>query len=58
MAIRIRIIDGKLKALCAAEYPEQLGDMYLDDNVHHALSIKFHNDFVEEGCMNGEKWGE
>ena len=56
MAIRVRKVNGELKALCAAECPRQEGDLYLDDAVHHALSIKFHNDFVEEGLIDGEKW--
>jgi len=58
MAIRIRKIKGGLIALCAAEFVAQDGDLYLDDNIHHALSIKFHDDFVEEGVINEEKWEE
>ena len=55
MAIRIRIIDGKFTALCAAETQHEDGDTYLDDNMHHALSAKFYNDFVSEGLINGER---
>ena len=45
MAIRVRKIKDKLVALCAAEYQEKEGDIYLDDNVHHALTLKFMADF-------------
>ena len=41
MAIRIRKVDGITIALCAAETNEKLGDLYLDDSIHHALSTKF-----------------
>lgn len=51
MAIRIRIIDGHMVALCAARTKPQKGDIYLDDNVHHALSSKFAMDFYEEGFL-------
>ena len=52
MAIRIRLISGEYKALCAAESEEQKGDLYLDDNVHHALNIKFYDDYLEEGLID------
>ena len=58
MAIRLRNVNGKLVALCATETEKLKGDLYLDDNVHHALSIKFHNDFVSEGLIQGGKWEE
>lgn len=51
MAIRVREIDGKLVALCAAEYEAEDGDLYLDDVVHHALSNKFYGDFVKMGFI-------
>jgi len=46
MAIRIRKVDGHLVALCAAETKAKVGDLYLDDTVHHALSIKFYADLI------------
>jgi len=55
MAIRIRIAKGKTMALCAAETKPEEGDLYLDDNIHHALSQKFHDDFVCEGLIEGDK---
>lgn len=41
MAIRIRKINGHLVALCAAKTKPEEEDIYLDDNIHHALSAKF-----------------
>jgi len=52
MAIRIRFINGEKVALCAAKSSPQLGDLYLDDNDHHALTIKFTEDFKKEGLIN------
>ena len=51
MAIRIRKINGELVALCAAETAPEKGDIYLDDNIHHALNIKFYTDYVSEGLI-------
>lgn len=51
MAIRIRNIDGELVALCAAKTELKAGDIYLDDNAHHALTTKFGLDFESEGLM-------
>ena len=51
MAIRIRKIDGKAVALCAAKNGPKEGDLYLDDNIHHALSTKFALDFKEMGFL-------
>jgi len=41
MAIRIRKIKGYVIALCAAKTRAKKGDIYLDDNAHHALTNKF-----------------
>lgn len=41
MAIRLREVEGKLVALCAAEVDPKEGDIYLDDNAHYALACKF-----------------
>ncbi len=51
VSIRIREIDGELVALCAAKSEEEVGDIYLDDNAHHALYEKFYKDFVSEGLI-------
>ena len=45
MAIRLRLINGKTVALCAARSMPQEGDIYLDDAAHAALSAKFSGDF-------------
>ena len=55
MSIRVRRMDdGCLVALCAAKSDEKEGDIYLDDEVHYALSQKFWRDYeqvdiVDEG---------
>lgn len=61
MAIRIRkvlnpnAIGGfSYVALCAAETKAELGDLYLDDSVHHALDEKFHADYVKMGFIKDE----
>ena len=51
MAIRLRKINGKLVALCAAKSEPQIGDIYLDDNIHHALTQKFERDFKNMGFL-------
>ena len=51
MAIRIRKISGHTIALCAAVTEPKEGDLYLDDNIHHALSSKFDLDFYNEGFL-------
>lgn len=52
MAIRIRDIDGKTIALCAAKSEPKEGDIYLDDNAHHALTTKFGLDFFSMGFID------
>ena len=49
MAIRLRRVDDLTVALCAARSVEKPGDVYLDDNQHHALTEKFAADFQSEG---------
>lgn len=49
MAIRLRIVDGTLIALCAARSVAKPDDVYLDDGQHHALAEKFAEDFGSEG---------
>lgn len=51
MAIRIRKIDDHTIALCAAETKPKLGDLYLDDTIHHALATKFGLDWHKEGFL-------
>ena len=41
MAIRLRIIDGEMIALCAAKTKAREGDIYLGDAEHYALTCKF-----------------
>lgn len=49
MAIRLRKIENTYVALCAVESDKKTGDIYLDDNMHHALATKFAIDFNREG---------
>jgi hypothetical protein len=51
MAIRLRNVNGLTVALCAAETDYQVGDTYLDDAEHHALSTKFALDWQSEGLI-------
>jgi len=48
MAIRLREINGVLIALCAARSVPKDGDIYLDDNAHGALNLKFRRDHASE----------
>lgn len=48
MAIRLRAVDGHLIAVCAARSVAKPGDVYLDDEQHHALAVKFDQDFGSE----------
>lgn len=50
MAIRLRNVDGKLVAICAARSMPHAEDVYLDDAAHEALRTKFALDFNSEGC--------
>ena len=51
MAIRLRRINSDLVALCAAKSKPRTGDVYLDDNTHHALTRKFEKDFKDMGFL-------
>lgn len=54
MSIRMRRVGSTLVALCAARSIEKHGDVYLDDEQHHALAEKFSRDFAAEGsCTRG-----
>jgi hypothetical protein len=48
MAIRLRVTDGAVVALCAARSIPKPGDLYLDDTQHYALSQKFWLDYGAE----------
>ena len=48
MAIRLRVVNGVFVALCAARSVPKDGDLYLDDNAHAALNIKFRRDHASE----------
>lgn len=52
MAIRIREIEGVVVALCAAKTTKEIGDIYLDDGAHHALTTKFTVDWESEGILD------
>ena len=52
MAIRIRKVDGKTIALCAAKTKPKPGDLYLDDTIHHALTTKFGLDWHSEKIID------
>ena len=55
MSIRIRRAeDGQLVALCAAKSSEQDGDIYMDDEVHYALTQKFWRDYDEVAIVDKE----
>ena len=55
MAIRIRWINEKVIAVCAAKTSPQKDDLYIDDSAHHALTTKFSVDWVSEGIIEIEK---
>ncbi len=55
MAIRIRVINEYTVALCAAKTSAKVGDIYLDDSIHHALTTKFGVDWVSEGCLEKDR---
>ena len=54
VAIRLRRVDGKLLALCAARTKTELGDHYLDDEEHRALAEKFWRDYPELNIVDKE----
>lgn len=56
MSIRIRVVNGKTVALCAAKTESKMNDLYLDEVVHHALYRKFQADFIREGLIRQHGW--
>lgn len=62
MAIRIRKVKNKKAkggfsyiALCAAEYSQKKGDIYLDDGMHQALGKKIWKDIESMGFIKKKK---
>ena len=55
MAIRLRTVDGVRIAVCAVETDVEVGDVYLDDADHYALSAKFAQDW-ETGVEYDKEW--
>lgn len=56
MAVRIRL-DGRV--LCAAMYPEEPGDCYIDDGLHYFLSVErkiLVTEPMERHQLRGEWW--
>jgi len=56
MAVRIRK-DGRI--FCAAMFPEESGDIYVDDNLHHKLSGELKiliTESHEQHRIHGEWW--
>jgi len=47
MAIRLRVVDGEMVAVCAAITVAQEGDLYLNDAHHYALACKFARDHLK-----------
>lgn len=52
MAIRLRKVKGYTLALCAAKSVPKIGDIYLDDAQHEALTNKFARDTGTVGCWD------
>lgn len=48
MAVLLRRADDGWVALCAAEYPIEPGDTYIDDAQDHALREKYYADWKGE----------
>ena len=48
MAMRIREKNGKIVAVCAAEFCAEPGDHYIDDAEDHAIRIKLQSDWDSE----------
>lgn len=49
MAIRLRIVNKEMVALCAAKSVAKEDDIYLDDGAHYALACKFARDHLTHG---------
>jgi hypothetical protein len=44
MAMRLRVVDGYSIAVCAALTESKEGDVYLDDEQHYAIAMKFYHE--------------
>lgn len=49
MAMRLREIEGRWVAVCAARTVAKAGDIYIDDNQDHAIRAKLLHDYRTEG---------
>ena len=49
MAMRLRVLNGKWVALCAAKAGADIGDVYIDDAQDHAIRAKLSHDNRLEG---------
>jgi len=49
MAMRIRTINGKVVAVCAAQHAPEHEDHYIDDEEDHAIREKIARDWSSEG---------
>lgn len=52
MSIRLRQVEGRWIALCAARSIPKEGDIYLDDAHHEALGAKFAREYNESWGLN------
>ena len=51
MAMRLRLVNSKWVALCAAHSVSENGDVYLDDSQDRAIRKKLEADWLSEGYM-------
>ena len=58
MAIRLRWINNRWIAICAARSVPKEGDLYIDDGQHHALGSKFARDGHEMYGIKMPYWNE
>ena len=49
MAMRLREIDGRWVAVCAAVTKPKIGDIYIDDAQAHAIRAKLSLDNLKDG---------
>ncbi len=54
MAIRLRTVNGVKVALCAAKSRPVMGDIYIDDGFHYAISQKYWRDYDEIDIVDTE----
>lgn len=48
MAMRVRVVNGVVVAVCAATTPAKAGDLYIDDAQDHAIRSKLAQDWNSE----------